>query len=129
MAQDRKPDVYWEGEYYAPSELKGMEVRVCRTCSKAKPFIAFSKNSSKCRLCSKINKNWVYESLVSEFGEICMICGAGPVEGKRLYIDHSHLTSEIRGLLCNTCNTGLGLFYDNPAILMSAISYLRRGRG
>jgi len=127
MAQDKKPDVYWEGEFYAPSELKRMEIRVCNRCNSPKPFIAFPKSSNVCHLCSGLKKNWVYESLVSEFGELCMICGAEPSNNRRLFIDHNHSTNEIRGLLCSNCNTGLGMFYDNPAILMSAISYLRRG--
>ena len=40
-------------------------------------------------------------------------------------IDHNHKTDEFRGVLCKTCNRALGLFKDNPTILMNAYSYLK----
>jgi hypothetical protein len=43
---------------------------------------------------------------------------------KKLYIDHNHETGKIRGLLCSTCNTGLGMFKDNVEYLRNAITYL-----
>ena len=39
-------------------------------------------------------------------------------------IDHCHDSGKIRGLLCNNCNTGLGLFKDSKKNLQSAIDYL-----
>ena len=51
----------------------------------------------------------------------CQICG---VVAKRLNIDHSHETGEVRGLLCSRCNCGIGLLDDNPDILRRAIQYL-----
>jgi hypothetical protein len=32
----------------------------------------------------------------------------------------------IRGVLCFSCNRGLGKFGDDPEIIRSAIAYLRR---
>jgi len=43
---------------------------------------------------------------------------------KQLDVDHCHTTGEVRGLLCNRCNTGIGQFKDNPNILRSAARYL-----
>jgi len=40
--------------------------------------------------------------------------------------DHCHRTGISREWLCRKCNTGLGMFRDNPAILERAIAYLRR---
>ena len=42
-----------------------------------------------------------------------------------LSVDHSHSTGEVRGLLCNACNTGLGLLRDSEKTLKSAIKYLK----
>lgn len=41
-------------------------------------------------------------------------------------IDHDHITGTIRGLLCNGCNKGLGLFRDNVVHLTKAIQWLKR---
>jgi len=51
----------------------------------------------------------------------CKICGK---KQERLFVDHDHETNETRGLLCNNCNTGLGMFKDNKNNLLSAIKYL-----
>lgn len=41
------------------------------------------------------------------------------------HIDHNHLTGEVRGLLCVSCNTSLGRFKDSIPVLQNAITYLR----
>lgn len=39
--------------------------------------------------------------------------------------DHCHKTNKIRGLLCNNCNTGLGMFKDDLKLLEQAVQYLK----
>ena len=41
-------------------------------------------------------------------------------------VDHCHSTGKVRGILCNHCNTGLGMFKDAEASLTNALHYLRR---
>lgn len=53
---------------------------------------------------------------------VCAIC-ANP-EDKNLVVDHDHITKNVRGLLCRTCNLGLGYFKDNPDLLNLAVNYL-----
>lgn len=43
----------------------------------------------------------------------------------KLYIDHDHKTGLIRGLLCQKCNSALGLIKDNIEILKNLIKYLQ----
>ncbi|WP_407664890.1 endonuclease domain-containing protein [Micromonospora tarensis] len=39
-------------------------------------------------------------------------------------MDHCHTSKDVRGVLCRTCNTGLGMFRDNTALLQAAVRYL-----
>lgn len=63
-----------------------------------------------------------YNKLLEDCDNKCTICRREVV--KWLDIDHCHLTGVVRGLLCNKCNTGLGLFQDDPVLLQNAIKYL-----
>jgi DNA-directed RNA polymerase subunit RPC12/RpoP len=58
----------------------------------------------------------------------CAICGVTESElrGHILNIDHDHKTEKSRGLLCTSCNQGLGMFKDNIPRLLDAIEYLRK---
>ena len=43
------------------------------------------------------------------------------------HVDHCHVSGVVRGLLCLTCNTGLGMFGDSLDLLETAKQYLSRG--
>jgi hypothetical protein len=76
-----------------------------------------------------------YEKLLEEQGGKCAICGStqGRVhtatgEPRHLAVDHDHETKEIRGLLCDPCNQGIGLLGDDPNRLVDAAAYLMRAQ-
>ena len=63
----------------------------------------------------------------------CAICekellfkGCGKERYKVANIDHCHKINQVRGLLCTSCNKGLGQFYDQPSLLVKASEYLRK---
>jgi len=51
---------------------------------------------------------------------LCAICQTVEPEG----VDHDHATGTIRGLLCDNCNSAIGMLKDNIAVLRNAITYL-----
>lgn len=54
--------------------------------------------------------------------EQCEICGSK----ERIHTDHSHDSNLFRGLLCNNCNTALGLIKENKEIAKNLIKYLEK---
>lgn len=65
-----------------------------------------------------------YEAKLARQGGGCAICGRKPSVGRQLDIDHDHRTGAVRGLVCNSCNQGLGQFREDPIRLGYAASYL-----
>jgi hypothetical protein len=51
----------------------------------------------------------------------CDICKES---SEKLVVDHCHTNGNVRGLLCTSCNSGLGFFKDNIANLLEASKYL-----
>lgn len=112
--------------------------RVCYECKTAKPLADFSRNSAKrcgynyvCKPCkNKVCRQISPEELAAleaEHGNRCAICGAEP-GAKGLAVDHDHATGEVRGLLCLSCNLGLGNYRDSPELLELARSYLEQSQ-
>lgn len=68
----------------------------------------------------------MYWSLYRKQGGRCGICELRLRSDryKRFAVDHDHTTGAIRGLLCGSCNTALGLMKDDAVRLRKAISYL-----
>jgi hypothetical protein len=66
-----------------------------------------------------------YQQMSEQQGHVCAICSEKPHDGI-LRVDHNQGTGEIRGLLCDTCNRGIGLLKDNTDVLRSAVDYLCR---
>jgi hypothetical protein len=73
-----------------------------------------------------------YALLVTEQEGRCAICR----RMTKLCVDHDHACCPRgggktcgkcrRGLLCDFCNRGLGMFRDNPEVLRNAAAYLDR---
>lgn len=60
-------------------------------------------------------------------GFCCAICRTpfADLPKRQAHADHDHLTGHPRGILCQKCNHGLGMFGDSPARLRAALSYLK----
>lgn len=122
----------------------------CTSCNITKPLSEFYKNSKgkfktsqMCKECSKIwAKTYIKNNYLKVFAkkysttemsikailekDKCDICGCKPNAIKRHNIDHCHKTGSVRGLLCDSCNTGIGKFKDDTSLLANAIKYLEK---
>jgi thymidylate synthase len=67
-----------------------------------------------------------YQQLISLQGGACAICRRPSESNRSLHVDHCHITNAVRGLLCEKCNSGLGMFKDNQQTLNNASSYIER---
>ena len=116
--------------------IDGKFCKKCSKCKKIKSFDEYHKDkhqslglSTSCKECvtDKILK-YSYNLKIEEYYNLfekqegkCLICNN---EFDILSVDHDHKTGEIRGLLCMTCNNGLGCFKDDTEIIKSALNYL-----
>ena len=66
-----------------------------------------------------------YEAMLESQDYRCAICYEHEVRNVRFAVDHCHKSGVNRGLLCAKCNTGLGLFMDDPDLLLRAAEYIR----
>lgn len=115
------------------------DTKQCRKCLKNLPTISFRFQNTRdnrrhtiCAACRNIHDRVLkdanrndYENLLKKQNNACAICGITTEEnGKKLVVDHNHETLQVRGLLCQSCNSGLGFFKDSPTRLSIAIEYL-----
>ena len=135
--------------------LESTELLTCSSCKLEKPKSDFSKNRSRsrgyayqCKTCKGAldkklystdkNKSYKYvdrygitvddyNSMFEEQQGCCAICSTHQSALTRsLAVDHCHETGKVRGLLCISCNVGLGHFKDSLINLNMAISYLNK---
>lgn len=67
-----------------------------------------------------------YNRLLRKQKGVCAVCEKPCATGRRLAIDHDHVTGVIRGLLCSACNLYVG-HLESPK-MKKALAYLKRPR-
>ena len=126
----------------------------CTKCGEEKPYseFHFEKRSSdgvvsRCKDCTRAyGKQWrqakgnmyhrtqrygitpaeYHEMLDEQLGR-CACCGSSnPKRKAGFVVDHDHSTGLVRGLLCHSCNIGIGQLGDSISGLTNAVDYLRR---
>jgi hypothetical protein len=65
-----------------------------------------------------------YERMWEQQSGLCAICQRPNTPGRPLAVDHCHAGGHVRGLLCDPCNTMLGLARDRADVLLRAAQYL-----
>ena len=143
------------GDKRIPSTHRDSEGRkLCTNCLRYKEESEFQRGSAKdglqshCEDCVYFRglrrkhglSKWDWVQLVSRTGG-CGICGSlvsGSPHTDRLSVDHDHSCcpdynntcgSCVRGVLCHSCNLGLGYFKDSKELLTKAMDYLGSSEG
>jgi len=112
---------------------KNTKLGVCSNCGVVRLYFDKTNNRFKCYEAKKEHKGkgnprGPHGLTLKEATEIklkigsCEICGETAIS--KLRIDHDHADESLRGVLCNTCNVGLGMFKDKIELLAKAITYL-----
>ena len=131
--------------FYEAVDIKEeLDTRVCIECQEKKSvkyfelsingYLGIRGTCKECRNKSKQirrhhRKNWGYPDEDYE----CPICGKKQEgksrNGKAWAVDHCHKTDKVRGYLCPTCNSGMGLLNDDINLLEKSIEWLRKHEG
>lgn len=70
-----------------------------------------------------------YDAMLESQGGACAVCKQDDRDrlGRRLHVDHDHISGRVRGLLCTRCNNAIGHARENPGRLRALADYLDRG--
>lgn len=119
--------------------------KICNICHKLLDTTLFARNQNgvnnrpvrrpSCTPCRKILEGIHIKPVIrNEWLKIkphnvpfeCPICGKRTIAGVtcKVVLDHNHVTGEARAWICDSCNTGIGRFKDDVAILQRAIAFL-----
>jgi len=103
-------------------------VFVCLACKRENGAKYRVANRKSIRLKNRVGRyNISYEEFKTIWDKqngCCPICGIRFETEDSCRIDHNHTTGIVRGLLCASCNTGIGLLKDSSEILIKASEYL-----
>jgi len=96
---------------------------VAPSASRCRPCASAASHASRTKSTFGLTPEQ-YDAILAAQGGVCAICGQRPVS-KRLAVDHSHDTGDVRGLLCSKCNWELlGALHDSLALAWKALRYL-----
>jgi hypothetical protein len=70
-------------------------------------------------------RQWYLAEFTRRGGK-CDVCGR---QFKVLCVDYWYKTNKVRGLLCQTCNAGIGFLLDDMSIVKKAAVYLEKFYG
>lgn len=78
-----------------------------------------------------VESTWFDEQLQRQ-DNACQCCGKTFQWGNKQttpHVDHCHISKAVRGVLCNRCNTVIGLCKDDGKLLSIIAGYLRKCHG
>ena len=78
-----------------------------------------------------VDADWFDKQMHAQGGK-CLCCGVAFAWGDKFttpHVDHCHDSNAVRGLLCNRCNSVLGLCKDSQELLANLAKYLKKCHG
>ncbi len=120
-------------DYYAKHPgLVGEKAKLWREKNKLRVIEYRQKNRQKSHRRDisrkyKVSAAWFDDQMAAQKSK-CRICKKALLWTDKTntpHVDHCHSTGMVRGILCNRCNSVLGLCEDSIALLQSSIRYLR----
>lgn len=119
-------------DFYPNRDNTDGRASACRDCTLAYSKAWRERNQEKRRS----QQRWAlyglseaaYDSMLANQGGACAICRVIPPGRGVLHVDHCHVSGTVRGLLCRSCNQGLGHFEDEIERLHRAAEYLSTAR-
>lgn len=69
-----------------------------------------------------------WDEMFESQGGVCASCGEAPKPDakRRFHVDHNHTTGAVRGILCHSCNVGLGHLKEDRQRILALVAYLDR---
>jgi|ERR1035437_4947055 hypothetical protein len=67
----------------------------------------------------------MFDAMLEAQEGACACCGDLLVGGRATHIDHDHVTGDVRGVVCRTCNLMIAGAMDDPARLLAGVQYLK----
>lgn len=99
-----------------------------RWYEKHRPAILQRKRDNRRRIAYGVTPERYAEMVAAQDGR-CRICltdrPSSHPSKTHWCVDHCHRTGLVRGLLCDTCNRGIGLLKDCADVLFRAAEYLK----
>ena len=128
--KEEKPETEFQREKSRKSGYRG-RCKECEDLHRKVPTTAYDtpQKAWKRHIKAKFGiTEDVYNELHSKQEGRCAICNTSEPSSKHglFSIDHCHTTGKIRGLLCQPCNKGLGMFRDSASSLAAAVAYLQQ---
>lgn len=127
--------------------------KICPSCNQSLDVSKFGTSkrhvdglTSRCKPCNNayFRKNYWrlaygmsnedYNNMLAKQDGKCGICKCTEDEAilktsRRFVIDHCHTTETVRGILCSSCNSGIGLLGDDVESVKKALDYFYRNDG
>ena len=139
-------------EFWKDKRCTGKRISQCRDCIRIKRRVYYRKSRARqveygknyrithAKQLANYKRRYMLKTkfgiTVTQYNDLlkaqqgkCAICKRRPNQNtKRLAVDHNHKTSQVRGLLCYTCNRFIGWCRDDVRTFKRIVKYLQRSK-